>query len=83
MVSIFDCMLGGSTEITTVEGKRLKVNIPKGTQPGAIFSIPGHGIPNIRNGSRGNIFVELKTVVPNIDNPIILRDLENIKNALN
>jgi curved DNA-binding protein len=83
MVSIFDCMLGGSTEITTVEGKRLKVNIPKGTQPGAIFSIPGHGIPNMRNGSRGNIFVELKTVVPKIDNPIILRDLENIKNALN
>jgi curved DNA-binding protein len=82
-VSIFDCMLGGTTEITTLEGKRLKLNIPKGTQPNAIFSIPNHGIPNVQNGIRGNIFVELKTIIPKIENDEILKDLEKIKNALN
>jgi curved DNA-binding protein len=81
-VSIFECMLGGSTEITTLEGKKLKLNIPKGTQPGAIFSIPNHGIPNIQRGNRGSIFVEINAIVPKIENEMILTELERIKNAL-
>ena len=82
MVSIFDCILGGKTEIRTLEGKHLEMKIPKGTQPGAIFSIPGHGIPNVRNGSRGNIFVEINAVVPKIENEMMLKELEKIKDAL-
>ena len=81
-VTIFDCLLGGSTEIKTLEGKRLKINIPRGTQPGAIFSIPNHGIPDVRRGTRGNIFIELKTIVPKIENEMILKELERIKDAL-
>jgi curved DNA-binding protein len=81
-ISIFDCLLGGSTEIKTLEGKRLKINIPRGTQPGAIFSIPNHGIPDVRRGTRGNIFIELKTIVPKVENEMILKELERIKNAL-
>ena len=81
-ISIFDCMLGGSIEIKTLEGKHLEMKIPKGTQPGAIFSIPNHGIPDVRHGIRGNMFVELKTTVPKIENEMILKELERIKNAL-
>jgi len=82
MVSIFDCLLGGSVEIRTIDDKRFKVNIPKGTQSGAIFSIPNHGIPNIQTGKRGNIFVEINAAVPKIENEMILEELERIKNAL-
>ena len=83
MVSIFDCMLGGKTEIRTLDGKHLEMKIPKGTQPGAIFSIPNHGIPDMQRGIRGNIFVEINGVVPKIQNEHILNDLEKIKDALN
>jgi DnaJ-class molecular chaperone len=82
MVSIFDCLLGGSVEIRTIDDKRFKVNIPKGTQPGAVFSIPSHGIPNVQTGVRGNIFVEINAVVPKVENEMILKELERIKNAL-
>ena len=82
IVSIFDCMLGGKAEIKTLEGKHLEMRIPKGTQPGAIFSIPNHGIPNIKNGMRGNIFVEINAIVPKIENEMILKELERIKDAL-
>jgi len=43
-VSVFECLLGGSVEIKTIDDKRFKINIPKGTQSGAVFSIPNHGI---------------------------------------
>jgi DnaJ-class molecular chaperone len=82
LVSIFDCLLGGSVEIRTIDDKRFKVNIPKGTQSGAVFSIPNHGIPNIQTGKRGNIFVEINAAIPKIENEMILEELERIKNAL-
>lgn len=81
-VTIFDCLLGGSVEIKTLDDKRFKINIPKGTQPGAVFSIPNHGVPNVQTGTRGNIFVEVNAVVPKIDNEMMLKELERIKNAL-
>ena len=82
LVSVFDCLLGGSVEIRTIDDKRFKINIPKGTQSGAVFSIPNHGIPNVQTGTRGNIFVEINAAVPKIENEMILNELERIKNAL-
>ena len=81
-VSIFECLLGGSTEIRTLDNRRFKINIPKGTQPGAIFSIPGNGIPDIQRGTRGNLFVEINAIVPKIENEMMLKELERIKDAL-
>lgn len=82
-VSIFQCMLGSSAEITTLEGKTLEMKIPRGTQPSATFSIANHGVPDINTGIRGNIFVKLNTIVPKIDDPSILKDIERIRDALN
>ena len=82
-VSIFECLLGGSIELKTLEGKRFKISIPKGTQSGAVFSIPNNGVPDMQRGIRGNLFVEINAVVPKIENEMILKELERIKNALN
>jgi curved DNA-binding protein len=82
-VSVFTCFLGGITEIRTLDGRNIKMNIPKGTQPGATFSVHGYGIPNKRTGQKGNVLVEINAVVPNIEDPNILKELERIKNAIN
>ena len=82
-ITIFDCLLGGSVELVTLDGKRIRITIPRGTQPGAVFNVAGHGIRDMQLGHRGNLFVEIKPVVPNIKNEIILQDIERIKNALN
>jgi curved DNA-binding protein len=82
LTSVFECLTGGTVEIMTLEGKRLKINIPKGTQPGATFSLPSHGIPDPQTRHRGNLFVDIKAVVPKIGNQGILTELERIKNAL-
>ena len=82
-ITIFDCLLGGAVELVTLDGKRIRITIPRGTQPGAVFNVAGHGIRDMQLGHRGNLFVEIKPVVPNIKNEIILQDIERIKNALN
>ena len=62
--------------------ERFKINIPKGTQSGAVFSIPNNGIPDMQRGIRGNLFVEINAIVPKIENEMILKELERIKNAI-
>ena len=82
-VPIFDCLLGNKIQLTTLEDRRLELIIPKGSQPSSTFSIPNHGMPDMRTGQRGNIFVKLNAIVPNVEDPSILMDIERIKNALN
>ena len=50
--TVFDCFLGSEVEIRTLDDKRLKINIPKGTQPGAVFSIPNYGLIDQRTGKK-------------------------------
>jgi curved DNA-binding protein len=83
LTTIFDCLIGGAIEIKTLEDKRLKINIPQGSQPGAVFSVPGHGLPDPNTGMRGNLYVEIKSAVPSINDVNILKELERIKNAIN
>jgi DnaJ-class molecular chaperone len=48
--------------VSTVEGKKVALRIPPGTQPGTRFRIAGQGIE--KNGRRGDQFVQVKVVVP-------------------
>ena len=81
-INVFDLILGTEVHVTTPEGKNLSVKIPKGSQPTVIFSIHGYGIPNMRTGARGIIFVRLKTSVPQINNQDVLDRITTIKKDL-
>jgi len=83
LCSVFDLLLGGEAKFKTLDGKDLSVKIPKGTQPTAKFAIPNYGIPNVKDGHRGNIIVKLNPAIPNIENEGIVQELERIKDALN
>ena len=75
--------MGGEVKFRTLDGKDLSVKVPKGTQPTAKFAIPNYGIPNVKDGQRGNIIVKLNPAIPNIENEGIVQELEKIKDALN
>jgi curved DNA-binding protein len=83
LCTIFDCLLGGSVKIRTLEGNDLTVTIPKGTQANAKFAIPNYGVPSVKDGRRGSIIVKINPVVPNIENEGIIKELGRIKDALN
>ena len=56
--------LGTELEITTLEGKRIKVKVPAGVQQESKLRIKGHGLPSGPIGSRGDIFVKIAVRIP-------------------
>jgi len=60
-----DAMLGKITEVETLTGQKLQVNIRPGTQHGQMLSLHGFGMPNLQdNRLVGNMLLDVKIVVP-------------------
>lgn len=55
--------LGAEIEVPTLEGK-MKYRIPEGTQPGTVFRLKNKGIPHLRGGARGDLYVKVNIEVP-------------------
>ena len=81
-VNVFDLLLGCVIIITTLDNKKLEIKIPQGTQTGTTFSIPKYGVPNMRSGQRGNLYVTVDTVIPKITDEDLLSKIEDIKKEL-
>ena len=63
-ISIVDAALGTTIEIPTIDGKKAKIKIPDGTQDGKQFRLKGKGMPFMRRGDFGDLYVQVKTEVP-------------------
>ncbi len=64
-VPFADAALGGELTIDGIlEGERIDIAIPPGTQPGQIATIRGRGMPHVNNGVRGNLHAHLDVSVP-------------------
>ena len=59
-----DAALGASIEIPTIDGGKAKIKIPSGTQSGKQFRLKGKGMPLMRNGGVGDLYVQVNTEVP-------------------
>ncbi len=55
--------LGGQVEIETLTGKAV-LKIPAGTQPNAALRMKGLGMPDLRGGVRGDLYVRIHVEVP-------------------
>lgn len=82
-ISVIDLILGRKINVQTLLGHNIAVNIPKGTQPGTIMSVTGHGLPDIRTGVTGNFCVVLKGKVPTFLNNDILTRIKDINDDIN
>jgi len=55
--------LGGEIEVPTLEGKT-RVRVPAGVQGGQTLRVPGKGMPDLRTGRRGDLYVKVRIAVP-------------------
>lgn len=83
VVDVFDLMLGTVVAIDSIEGKMLNLNIPQGTRPGTKFSMPGYGMPNVRNKRRGDAIIHVEAKIPRINDQNIINKLREIKDEIN
>jgi len=61
-INLAQALLGSKIKVRTLDGKRVVLKVPPGTQHGQKFRIPGQGIE--RNGRRGDQYVEIHVQIP-------------------
>ena len=63
-VSMAKAALGGEIEVPTIDGGRARVKIPAGSQSGRQMRLRGKGMPMLRGGGQGDMFIELAVETP-------------------
>ena len=56
--------LGDSIDVPLLDGKRVKVSLPKGTQTGQQCRVRGKGMPVIRSRNYGDLYVQFEVETP-------------------
>jgi len=63
-VAMSTATLGGNIEVPTIDGGRGRVQIPAGSQSGRQMRLRGKGMPALRGGGTGDMFIELAVETP-------------------
>ena len=63
-VCIASAALGGDIEVPTIDGGRSRVKVPVGSQSGRQMRLRGKGMPALRGGATGDMFIELAVETP-------------------
>lgn len=87
LLDIPTAILGGTVEIPTIDGSKVKIKIEPGTQPGKTLRLRGKGLPTVQGYGQGtgDLVVNISVFVPKTltkeEHKAIesLRDSENFK----
>jgi len=63
-VGLSEAALGTTATVPTVDGEPVEIDIPAGTQPGAVFKLSKQGMPRLQRRGRGDLLVEVVVDVP-------------------
>ena len=63
-ISFGEAALGGTIEVPVIEGGKVEVNIPKGTQTGERLRLRGKGFSILGSSSRGDMYLDIVVETP-------------------
>lgn len=63
-VSMTSAALGGDIEVPTIDGGRSRVRVPAGSQSGKQMRLRSKGMPALRGGGPGDMYIELAVETP-------------------
>lgn len=64
-LTMTDAALGTTASVATLGGDA-ELDVPAGTQPGDVRTLPGHGMSSVRGSGRGTLYVRLDVAVPTV-----------------
>jgi len=82
-VSIYDLVLGGEVKVPTMGGQ-VTMTVPPGTQNNRLLRLTGKGMPKVRNGGAGDLYVRLIGQLPtdlNDKEKKLFKELAAIRNG--
>ena len=62
-VSLREALLGAEVPVATLKG-RVLLTIPAGTQTGKTIRLTGQGMPRLKDGVAGDLYVKIRVVLP-------------------
>ncbi len=66
-IKVSEAIAGAAIEVPTPDGAKVRVKVPPYTQSGAKLRIRGHGMPNLKNKKKGDLFLRVLIHVPQSD----------------
>ncbi len=63
-ISFSKAVIGGDIEIKTLDGKKILLKVPSGTESGDSLRLSGKGIPHFGGYGKGNAYVKLVIKIP-------------------
>ena len=63
-IKLSDALLGSSLSVPTLDGKELNIKVPPGTNHKTKMRLTGHGLPHMKGGGKGDLYVNLLIKMP-------------------
>ena len=63
-VPMADAALGTSVSVEGILGEATQITVGAGTQPGAVITLRGEGMPRLRSEARGDLHAHVEVMVP-------------------
>ncbi len=63
-IKLTEAILGTQISVPTLDGKKLSLKIPPGTKHKSKMRLAGNGIPHMKGGDSGDLYVEIQVEMP-------------------
>jgi curved DNA-binding protein len=63
-IKLSEALLGTSISVPTLENKKLSLKIPPGTKHGTKMRMSGHGLPDMKRKTKGDLYVKIQVKMP-------------------
>jgi curved DNA-binding protein len=63
-IKLSEALLGTTVSVPTLDDKQYNLKVPPGTKSGTRLRLPGHGLPAMKGGRKGDLFVRIHVDIP-------------------
>jgi curved DNA-binding protein len=79
-VPLTTAVLGGEVDVSSLNGKTLRLKVPPTTQNGQVFRLRGHGLPSVgKADDRGDLYATAEVALPSTLTPEAQRHFEALR----
>ncbi len=63
-IKLTEALLGTTIAVPTIDDRQYSLKVPPGTRNGTKLRLPGLGLPAMKGGKRGDLYVRLQVLIP-------------------
>ena len=63
-IKLTEALLGTTVSVPTLDGKQYNLKVPAGTKSGTRLRLSGQGLPAMKGGKKGDLFVRVLVEIP-------------------